>query len=171
MGSKAIYPSKIDRSAKWIHPSLLTNHNHHHSASRTYFHRLYRLRVGRNRSVGIATRYWLDGRGIESRWGRDFPHLSRPVLGPTQPPIQWVTKLLSRVKALTPPSHLASIIRKSRAMPLLSLWALTGHLQAHQNTRLRPGRMWFVLLKRMTKTLATVPRLAHPPVLCIQWYI
>jgi len=26
--------------------------------------------------VGIATGYGLDGLGIESRWGRDFPHLS-----------------------------------------------------------------------------------------------
>jgi hypothetical protein len=32
--------------------------------------------------VGIATGYGLDGPRIESRWGRDFPHLSRPVLGP-----------------------------------------------------------------------------------------
>ena len=37
--------------------------------------------VGRDSSVGIATRYWLDGPGIESRWGRDFPHPSRPALG------------------------------------------------------------------------------------------
>jgi len=29
--------------------------------------------VGRNSSVGIATRYGLDGPGIESRWERDFP--------------------------------------------------------------------------------------------------
>jgi hypothetical protein len=37
-------------------------------------------------SVGIATRYGLNGPGIESRWGgRNFPHLSRPALGPTQP--------------------------------------------------------------------------------------
>jgi hypothetical protein len=36
--------------------------------------------------VGIATGYGLDGAGIESRWGRDFPHLYRPALGPTQPP-------------------------------------------------------------------------------------
>jgi hypothetical protein len=46
--------------------------------------------VGRDSSVGIATRYGMDGRGIESRWGRDFQHPSRPALGPTQPPVQWV---------------------------------------------------------------------------------
>ena len=40
--------------------------------------------------VGIATAYGLDGPGIESRWGRDIPHMSRPALRPTQPPVQWV---------------------------------------------------------------------------------
>ena len=39
--------------------------------------------MGRDSSVGIATHYGLDGPGIESRWGRDFPHPSRPALGPT----------------------------------------------------------------------------------------
>jgi hypothetical protein len=44
---------------------------------------VYRL-LGRDSSVGIATRYGLDVPGIESRRGRDFPHPSRPALGPTQ---------------------------------------------------------------------------------------
>jgi hypothetical protein len=34
-------------------------------------------------TVGIAAGYGLDVLGIESRWGRDFPHKSRPALGPT----------------------------------------------------------------------------------------
>ena len=33
--------------------------------------------------VGIANGYGMDGLGIESRWGRYFPHMSRPALGPT----------------------------------------------------------------------------------------
>ena len=44
--------------------------------------------VDRDSSVGIATGYRLDGPGIESRWERDFPHLSRPALGPIQPSVQ-----------------------------------------------------------------------------------
>jgi hypothetical protein len=51
------------------------------------------MRRGPGSVVGIATLYALDGPGIESRWGREFPHLSRPVLRPTQPPVQWVPGL------------------------------------------------------------------------------
>ena len=38
--------------------------------------------VGLDSSVGTATGYGLDGPRIESRFGRDFPHLSRLTLGP-----------------------------------------------------------------------------------------
>jgi hypothetical protein len=57
--------------------------------------------MGRHSVVGIATGYGLDGLGIESRWGRDFPRLSRPALGPTQPHVrvQWVPGLFPGDKA------------------------------------------------------------------------
>jgi hypothetical protein len=55
--------------------------------------------MGRDSSVGIAARYGLDGPGIEFRWGRDFPHPSRPALRPTQHPIQWVPGLFPGGKA------------------------------------------------------------------------
>ena len=38
-------------------------------------------------------------RGSNSGGRRDFPHLSRPALGPTQAPVQWVPHHLSEGKA------------------------------------------------------------------------
>jgi len=64
---------------------------------------------------GIATRYGLGGPGIESRWGRDFPHLFKPTLRPTQPPIKW-TPDYSRGKSqecgVDHPYYLAQKLKK-----------------------------------------------------------
>jgi len=49
--------------------------------------------AGPDSIVGIATGYGLDGPGIESRWGRDFPHLSRQALRPAQLPVKRVPGL------------------------------------------------------------------------------
>jgi hypothetical protein len=46
--------------------------------------------LGWDSSVGTATLYGVDGKGIESRLGRNFPHLSRSAVRPTQPHIQGV---------------------------------------------------------------------------------
>ena len=69
--------------------------------------------VGRDSSVGKATGYGLDGPGVESRWGRDFP---QPSLGPTQSPIRWVPGLFSGVKrpgrGVDYPPHLSPRLKK-----------------------------------------------------------
>ena len=67
--------------------------------------------------VDIATGYGLDGPGIESRWGRDFPHLSRLALGPNQPSVEWVPGLSWGVKSsrggtLTPSTPSSVVVMK-----------------------------------------------------------
>jgi hypothetical protein len=54
--------------------------------------------VSRDSVVGTTIRYGLDGPEIESRWGRGFPHLSRPALESTPPFVQWVLVSFPGVK-------------------------------------------------------------------------
>ena len=83
--------------------------------------------MGRDSSVGIATRYGMDGPGIESRWGRDFPHPSRPALGGPPSLLYNGYRVFPGGKAAGawcwPPTYIwVSRSRKSRAIPLLTLW-------------------------------------------------
>ena len=49
--------------------------------------------MGQNSTVGIATRYELDGRDIESRKGKGFSYPFSLVLRPAKLPVQWVPAL------------------------------------------------------------------------------
>jgi hypothetical protein len=55
--------------------------------------------VDQHSVVGIATRYGLEGPGIQSRWGRNFPYPSRPALQSCQPPVKLVTDIFALGKA------------------------------------------------------------------------
>jgi len=70
---------------------LVPQHYQHVIYIYIYMYDLYT--VGRNSSVFIATRHRLDGPWIESRWGQDFLHPSRPAMEPTRPSEQWVPGL------------------------------------------------------------------------------
>jgi len=55
--------------------------------------------LGRDTVVNTATRYEMDGPGIESWWGRAFPQQFRTAQGHIQSSVQWVPGLFSGDKA------------------------------------------------------------------------
>jgi hypothetical protein len=64
-----------------------------HSVKPSKFYGLPYFHGSRDSVVGIATRYGLEGPGIESRWGEIFRTYPHRAPGPTQPPVQWVPGL------------------------------------------------------------------------------
>jgi hypothetical protein len=97
---------------------------------------------GPGSSVGIATSYGLDGPGIESRWGARF---SAPVqIGPGAHPASCTmgTGFFLGVKwgrgvTLIPHRLLVPRSWKSRAIPLLPLWAVRPVLSLSACTRVQ----------------------------------
>ena len=62
-----------------------------------FFSRRLVLWLGTNSAIGTATHWTV--RGSNPARGRDFSHPSKPVLGPTQPPIQLLPGLFPGGKA------------------------------------------------------------------------
>ena len=85
---------------------------------------------GMDSSVVIATRCALGGRGIESRWWRDFPTTSRPALDP--PILLYRGNSVSFPGVKQPgawrwPFTTSRVeVKKSRAIPLLPFWDLVA---------------------------------------------
>jgi len=95
------------------------------------FWRHYSHSSGPDSLVSVATGYGLDGPGIESRWGRDFPQLSRSALGAHPASCTMSTRSFRGVKSsrgvtLTPHPLLVQWSWKSTAIPLLPFWACTA---------------------------------------------
>jgi hypothetical protein len=67
----------------------------------------FNFRIHKSPGTGIATGYGLDGRVVKVRvpeGSRIFSTSSRPTLGSTQPPIEWVPGPLSPGRGLFPPA-------------------------------------------------------------------
>jgi hypothetical protein len=88
--------------------------------------------VGRVSAVGIATRYVMDGPGIESRRGRDFSYLSRPAKGPTRPLVRWVPSPFPGGKAAggsrwPPTSSSAEVEKRVKLYLHFRVWAFMAY--------------------------------------------
>jgi hypothetical protein len=96
-----------------------------------YLHTSTNINRSLDKSVGIVTGHGLDGLGSIPNRGKIFlfSTASRPALGPTQPPIQWVPWVLS-LGAKWPGykadhSHPSNAEAKNRAatpLPCMSSW-------------------------------------------------
>ena len=140
------------------------------------------VKSGPGSSVGIATYYGLDGPEIESHWAARF---SAPVqTGPGAQPASCTmgTGSFPGVKSdrdvtLTPHHILVPRSRKSRAIPLLSLWAVrpVQSLSACRRVHITCSLKWpkleitthLCVVRRVRKSTAVLLLRLHSVTECI----
>jgi len=110
--------------------------------------------INRDSAVAIATRYGLDGLGIESRWGRDFPHPSRSALRTNQHPIQGVPSLSEDTAAWawrwTPTPSRAEIKERVRFSLLVLHGTFSGDFYLYLLLFISRCIFWLVLSEQQT---------------------
>ena len=114
-------------------PKYRQTHTHTHTHTHSY------IILNAFPWAGVTTRYELDDPGIESRWGKDYHHPSKPALGPTYPPVQWIPSLFSGGKAARArpqPPTLSKGEVKERVLPL---WAFMSHSRVEISFMSRRG--------------------------------
>jgi len=91
---------------------------------------------GWSSAVDIAPCCGLDGLGIRSHW-QDFVHISRPLLRPIQPPVQWVPGFFPGVKGpwcvIDHLPHLAQVLKKKWTYTCAFSLGLHGLLEDELN--------------------------------------
>ena len=95
--------------------------------------------------------YWLVfiQPGIESRWGRDFPHLSRPALWPTLPTIQWVPGLSQGKIAgawCWPSAPSSAVVEINYSVELYGGWRIYVNLNERRKNRLKFYSRYYFLI-------------------------
>jgi hypothetical protein len=116
-------PHDRPHGVRLMAPPIRISDNHHHPPSILSTTVKNRLFLTAHNSVAITTRtvtpctllsggprqlsrysdsLWAGRPGIQSRWGRDFPHTPRPAQRPTQPSMRWASDLFRGGKAAGP---------------------------------------------------------------------
>ena len=145
----------------YINPFCYTRQYKPHNSSTHYICSSYStnrtfycfLRAGIAQSVQrLATGRTV--RGSNPGCGREFPHLSRPALGPTRPPIQWVLGVKRPGCGTDYPPISTAEVKERVKLYLYPLWAFmassrvnfylfyVGHLESKERLRIQPAQLF-----------------------------
>jgi len=141
----------------------------------SHYHQMTTSKVGQQSSVSIANSYRVADPQSESWWGWEFPHLSRPAIGPTQPPVKWTPGLSHSGKMArawswpsTSPSSKGS--RKRRTIPTISLWAFMAYSRMKCYDHVTPVLYYILIYIQYTRIISTL-NFSHTDMTITEFYL